>query len=142
MFRRIDDTISVSAQITAEEVAEAAAAGFTLIVNNRPDEEEVGQPLGAEIAAAAAAAGLAYRAIPVTHAGFSGNQIDEMEAALAAAGGAVLAFCRSGTRSTFLWALTRVRQGDAPDDIAAKAAGAGYDLASIRPMLDALGGSR
>lgn len=142
MFRRIDDTISVSPQITPDTVAEAAREGVTLIINNRPEEEEAGQPSGAEIAAAAAAAGIAYRAIPVTHAGFSANQLDEMSAALADAGGPVLAYCRSGTRSTYLWALARAQKGDAPGDLSAKAAGAGYDLSAIRPMLDALSGGR
>lgn len=142
MFRRLDETISVSPQITPEQVADAAAAGVTMIVNNRPDGEDAGQPGSAEIEAAATAAGIAYRAIPVTHAGFSANQLEEMNAALDAAGGPVLAYCRSGTRSTLLWALARAQRGDAPDALAAKAAAAGYDLASIRPMLDALSGGR
>ena len=55
MFIRIDDNISVSPQITPDQVSGAAAQGVTLIVNNRPEEEEAGQPTGAEIEAAAAA---------------------------------------------------------------------------------------
>lgn len=142
MFRRIDDSISVSPQITPDHVAAAAAQGVTLIVNNRPEEEEAGQPTGAEIEAAALAAGLAYRAIPVTHAGFSAHQLAAMNEALEAANGPVLAYCRSGTRSTYLWALARAGQGDSPDDLAAKAAEAGYDLGAIRGMLDSLAGGR
>ncbi|MBB5684573.1 TIGR01244 family sulfur transferase [Sphingobium boeckii] len=142
MFIRIDDSISVSPQITPAQVAEAAAQGVALIVNNRPDEEEAGQPMGAEIEAAANAAGIAYRAIPVTHSGFSAHQLAAMNEALAAANGPVLAYCRSGTRSTYLWALARAQQGDAPDDLAAKAANAGYDLGGIRGMIDSLAGGR
>lgn len=138
MFRRLDDTINVSPQITADQVAAAAAQGVTMIINNRPEGEEEGQPTGAEIEAAATAAGLAYRAIPVTHAGFSANQLDEMNAALDAAGGPVLAYCRSGTRSTYLWALASAQRGGSPDALSETAASAGYDLGSIRPMLDAL----
>lgn len=138
MFRRIDDSISVSPQITTDQVADAAAQGVTLIVNNRPEGEEPGQTTGDEIAAACAAAGLEYRAIPVTHAGFSANQLEEMNAALDAAGGPVLAYCRSGTRSTYLWALAKAQKGAQPDELADSAAAAGYDLGSIRPMLDAL----
>lgn len=138
MFRRLDDGISVSPQITPEQVGDAAAEGVTLIINNRPDGEEDGQPTGAEIEAAAAAAGLAYRAIPVTQAGFSANQIEAMNAALDAAGGPVLAYCRSGTRSTYLWSLAQAARGASPDALTAKAADAGYDIAPIRPMLDAL----
>ena len=142
MFRRLDDSISVSPQISPGQVADAAAAGVTMIINNRPDGEDHGQPSGAEIESAAAAAGLAYRAIPVTQAGFSGPQLDAMNAALAEAGGPVLAYCRSGTRSTNLWALARARLGESPNVLSAKAADAGYDLSAIRPMMDALAGPR
>jgi len=142
MFRHLDETISVAPQIDPGQVADAAAQGVTMIINNRPDGEDHGQPAGAEIEAAAAAAGIAYRAIPVTQAGFSGPQLDAMNAALAEAGGPVLAYCRSGTRSTNLWALARARAGESPNVLTAKAADAGYDLSGIRPMMDALAGPR
>lgn len=135
MFRKLDDTISVAGQITPDDVAAAAAEGFTFVINNRPDGEQPGQPTAAEIEAAAAAAGLGYRAIPITHAGFSEDQVTAMREALEAAPGPVLAFCRSGTRSTFVWALARARMGDTPDLLAAKAEAAGYDLSPLRGML-------
>lgn len=137
MFRTLDDKVSVWGQIGAEEVAAAADAGFTTIVNNRPDGEEPGQPAGAEIAAAAAAAGLAYIAIPVDHSGFREDQAAAMAEALNSADGPILAFCRSGTRSTFLWALARKRLGDDGDALVAKAAAAGYDLSPIAAALRA-----
>lgn len=142
MIRRIDDSISVAPQITPEDVAEIAAAGFTAIINNRPDDEEGGQPEGEAIRAAAEAAGLSYTAIPITHAGFSGNQVDAMVTALEAANGPVLAYCRSGTRSCNLWALAQAKLGENPDRLMAKAAATGYDLTGIRPVLDALAGGR
>ncbi|MEH3107780.1 MAG: TIGR01244 family sulfur transferase [Sphingomonas fennica] len=135
MFRRLDDAISVFGQLPPEAMAEAAAAGFRTIVNNRPDGEEPGQPSGHAIAAAAEAAGLAYHAIPVTHSGFTEGQVAAMRAVLDATDGPVLAFCRSGTRSTLLWALARARLGDDAATLEAKAAAAGYDLAPIRPYL-------
>jgi uncharacterized protein (TIGR01244 family) len=138
MIRPIDDSISVAPQINPTDMAEIARAGFVAIVNNRPDDEEGGQPEGDSIRAAAEAAGLAYTAIPITHAGFSGNQVDAMVVALQAADGPVLAFCRSGTRSCNLWALARAKMGDNPDTLMAKAAATGYDLTGIRPLLDAL----
>jgi len=138
MIRPIDDTISVAPQISVEDVAEIAAAGFVAIINNRPDGEDAGQPTGAAIRAAAEAAGLSYTEIPVTHAGFSGNQVEAMAAALEAAGGPVLAYCRSGTRSCNLWALAEAKLGENPDRLMAKAAATGYDLTGIRPLLDAL----
>lgn len=135
MFRKIDDSISVAPQIGVAEIAEAKAQGFTTIINNRPDEEEFGQPAGSEIAAAAREAGLDYVAIPITHAGFSQNQVDAMRAALADAKGPVLAFCRSGTRSTFVWALAKGADGEDADTLAQKAAGAGYDISPVRAFL-------
>ena len=138
MFRRIDDTIFVAPQLSPADLADAAALGVTHVINNRPDEEEAGQPSGEIIAAAARTAGLAYTAIPVTHAGFSHAQVEAMCAALELANGPVLAYCRSGTRSTYLWALARARLGDHPAVLTEKAEAAGYDLRPIRPMLDAL----
>ncbi len=138
MFRTIDSQFLVAPQIDIADVVEAAASGVALIVNNRPDGEDPSAPQGAAIAAAAAEHGLGYVAIPVGHSGFSHEQIDALGAALDAHPGVTLAYCRSGMRSTCLWALMRARAGDAPDAITAQAAAAGYDLASIRPMLDAL----
>jgi len=135
MFRTLDPSISVFGQIEPEDVAAARGQGFTTIVNNRPDDEQPGQPTGAEIEAAAKAAGLDYVAIPVDHSGFADWQVAAMADALETAKGPVLAFCRSGTRSTFLWALARNRLGDDGETLIAKAADAGYDLNSIRPVL-------
>jgi len=64
-FRAVTEEFAVSGQISPGDVAAAAAQGFTLIVNNRPDEEAPGQPSGASIQAAAAAAGLSYLHVPV-----------------------------------------------------------------------------
>jgi uncharacterized protein (TIGR01244 family) len=138
-IRRIDDRVSVSPQIDPADVTELAAQGFAAIINNRPDHEEAGQPEGEPIRLVAETMGLAYTAIPVA-GGFSHEQVDAMRAALDAATGPVLAFCRSGTRSTNLWALAEAKAGGDPEAIVAKAAAAGYDLSGIRPALDALSG--
>jgi len=137
MFRTLDSTISVFGQIDPEDVAAAKSQGFTAIINNRPDNEQPGQPSGAEIEAAAKAAGMGYVAIPVDHSGFNEGQVEAMVNALEAAPGPVLAFCRSGTRSTFLWALARHRLGDDSEQLIAKAANAGYDLSPLRSVLGA-----
>ena len=142
MIRQINESISVAPQIAVEQVAEIAAAGFKTIVNNRPDDEDVGQPSGDAIRTAAEAAGLKYVSIPVTHAGFSHPQIDAMTQALTDSDGPVLAYCRSGTRSCNLWALAAAKAGRNPNLLLAQAEDAGYDLRGIRPMLDALAGPR
>jgi uncharacterized protein (TIGR01244 family) len=138
-FRQIDSNFLASPQITVDDVALAQQLGVKLIVNNRPEGESDDQTPGAEIAAAAQAADIAYLAIPVTHAGFSMPQVEALQQALAQAGDApVLAYCRSGTRSTLLWALARAANGGNPFEIAAKAAGAGYDIGPIRAQVDIL----
>jgi uncharacterized protein (TIGR01244 family) len=137
-FRQLSETVSASPQIAPADVTEAARLGFAMIVNNRPDGEAADQVEGAEIAQACQAAGLAYRAIPITHAGFSEAQVIQMRQALDGAGGPVLAYCRSGTRSTLLWALAEAQAGHNPEEIASAAARAGYDVASVRTILDML----
>lgn len=135
MSRRLGDSVLVSGQIQAADVADFAASGVTMIVNNRPDGEEPGQPPGAEIEAAARAAGLDYAHIPVSDA-LSDDKVAAMGEALANADGHVLIYCKSGTRSAFLWALARARQGADADDLVSRAAQAGYDLRPILPWLD------
>lgn len=138
MFRRISDTVFASPQIGLPEIEAAANQGVKLVINNRPEGESEDQTPGPEIEAAARAAGMDYVAIPVTHAGFSEGQVRAMADALERAGGPVLAYCRSGTRSTLLWALAEASRGGDPAAIAAQAAQAGYDIAPVRPIVDML----
>lgn len=142
MLRIIDERTFVAPQISVADIAEAQAKGVTLIINNRPDGEAPDEPQGPEIESAARAAGLDYVAIPVTHAGFSQPQVDAMIAALEGASGPVLAYCRSGTRSTLLWALASAKLGEDKALLQAKAAGAGYDLTPVEPLIDLLAASQ
>jgi uncharacterized protein (TIGR01244 family) len=125
--------------LTLEEVAGLPALGIARLVNNRPDGEEPGQPSSDEFAAAAAQAGLDY-----VHAPLGGQlqreTIEEVARALRQKEGKTLLFCRSGTRSAMLWALGRARMGGNPDEIAAEAAAAGYDIAPVRAGVDAFAG--
>ncbi|HEX8309279.1 MAG TPA: TIGR01244 family sulfur transferase [Allosphingosinicella sp.] len=132
-MRKLDETTFVFVrQLAVDDIDDAAASGIRLIVNNRPDGEEAGQPSSAEIESAARAAGLDYRHIPVA-GGFAAQQVEAMAAALEQ--GPVLAFCRTGTRSTFLWALARASRGVPAEESIAAAAAAGYDLGPIRASL-------
>lgn len=140
MFRKLSDKIYVAPQIAVADVGEAAALGVTLIINNRPEDESADQTPGADVEAAAKAAGLAYVAIPVTHAGFAEWQVTAMADALDKAEGKVLAYCRSGTRSTLLWALARASRGDHPAVLSEQAADAGYDLSPVTAMMDMVRG--
>jgi uncharacterized protein (TIGR01244 family) len=127
-FRRVTDHLSVAPQITVAEVAEAKAAGFTTLINNRPDGEEPGQPASAAIEAAARAAGLGYVHIPVR--GMPGPaEVAAQRDAIAAAEGPVLAFCRSGTRSITTWSLGQAESGGVTrSELVSLGRDAGYDL--------------
>ena len=138
MFRSLDEKVLVSAQLSLANIAEAKAQGVRLIINNRPDGESPDEPQGAEIETAARAAGMDYVAIPVGQGGFGQPQLDAMASALEAADGPVLAYCRSGTRSTLHWSLARAKLGDAPATLHEKANAAGYDLAPVAALIDML----
>jgi uncharacterized protein (TIGR01244 family) len=137
-FIALTKDISVASQIGVGDVAEAALIGVKLIINNRPEDESDDQTPGPDIEAAARSAGLDYMAIPVTHSGFSEPQVRAMAQAMKKAEGPVLAYCRSGTRSTLLWALAEASQGGDPDALTNMAAKAGYDVSPIRPLMDML----
>lgn len=137
-FRELSSSVLASPQISIEDIELAKARGVTCVVNNRPDGEDPSAPQGEDIESAARKAGIEYRAIPIGHSGFSETQVDEMIESLDRTDGKVLAYCRSGTRSTFLWALARAKQGDHPDEIARAAMAAGYDVSPVRPMIDML----
>lgn len=137
-FRKLSDLVWASPQITLDDVSAAKKLGISLIINNRPEGESDDQTPGPDIASAAENAGLTYIAIPITHAGFSQTQVSEMVNALEQADGPILAYCRSGTRSTLLWALAQASQGTAPEDIATAASKAGYDIAPVRAVVDIL----
>ena len=134
-LKKINDKVSVSPQIAPEDVAAVKKAGFTTIVNNRPDGESPDQPSNDEIAAAAKNAGLVYHFIPMGRAGVSPDMIEGTRAALEGSAGPVLCFCRSGTRSATLWALSQAGTLGAAD-IISQAAGAGYDLSHLIGHLD------
>ncbi|MDP3385141.1 MAG: TIGR01244 family sulfur transferase [Phenylobacterium sp.] len=130
-FRRVTDQFSVSPQIAVGDVAQAAAQGFLLIINNRPDGEDPAQPDGAEIEAAARAAGLDYVAIPV-RGGPDAAQVLAQRQAVEAADGPVLAYCRSGTRSIVTWAIGQAQAGTVDrQTLIGLGAEAGYDLSGV-----------
>lgn len=133
-LKRINDHVSVSGQISPEDVATLKSLGFVAIVNNRPDGESPDQPAGEEIEAAAKAAGLAYHAIPLGREGVNPGLVDKTKAVIEGSDGPVFCFCRSGTRSTTLWALSQAGEMDA-SEIISQAAEAGYDMSHLAGIL-------
>lgn len=127
-------TLVADGPLHEADLADAAARGVTLVVNNRPDGEEPGQASAAELEAAVRAAGLDYQHIPVALE-FPKDKVVAMDEALGYAEGRILIGCRSGTRSTYLWALARARGGAEPNALVQRAASAGYNIRPILPWL-------
>ena len=136
-IRRITDTYAVSPQIAPEDMAALAEAGFTTVIDNRPDAEVPPSHRTAAMQAAAEAAGLTFVAIPVTHQGLNADMVHDQADAIAASVGPVLAYCASGTRCTVIWALGNAQTLGA-DAVIGTALEAGYDISGLRPTLETL----
>lgn len=135
----LDPPLSVAGQITPEDFPRLKEQGVTTIINNRPDGEEAGQMESGHASALAAEHGMAYHYVPVTSATMTEQAVGAFAKALAEArarGGGVVAHCRSGTRSTFLWAMAEAGTGRDIDDLVSRAATAGYDISPARPRLE------
>ena len=137
-IRQVTPGFSVAGQLSREDIARAAAAGFRTLVNNRPDREARDQLSDAEARAAASKAGLAYHFFPFAGPpppGVVAETADLLEQAQAP----VLAYCRTGTRSITAWAMAQALTGaQRPEAIIDLANGAGYDLSGAREALDRL----
>ncbi len=133
-LHKITEDLSVASQLDAADVPLIAAKGFRAIVCNRPDGEAIGQPAFGPVEAAARAAGMAvaYQPVPSNAVGDAdgaafGKLLEELPKPL-------LAYCRTGTRCTVLWALSQAPQQPA-GEIMLRAMRAGYDLSRLEPRL-------
>ncbi len=129
----LSDRVSVGAQVRAEDLTALFDAGFRSIINNRPDDEEPGQPTSSEMAAQAREAGLRYHHVPVRGLpdDHSVAEVAETLRADAAAGSSTFMFCRSGMRSVACWAMAQRLDGADADELRISAAKAGYDLSRL-----------
>jgi uncharacterized protein (TIGR01244 family) len=135
MIRQLDDKVMVSGQVAPHEVAGLAEQGITVLVNNRPDGEEPGQPLAGDIEEAAAIAGIDYRFVPIIR-GIGPADVEEMQKALRdAEGGKLLAFCRSGRRSALAIALAKRDEGASSEEVVQQLNEAGFDHGPIAHLL-------
>lgn len=135
MHRQLDDRTLVSGQIHPEDVQALKELGVTLIVNNRPDNEDIGQPESDDIETAAKAAGIAYRHVPIAR-GLGPSDIEAMREAMHSVGeGKLLAFCRSGNRSTLAWAVAKSEDGTSREELHRCVTQAGFDLGPVSHLL-------
>ncbi len=133
-IKPLDGVLSISEQINAADIDAIKSVGYRSIICNRPDGEAPDQPRGVDIAAASSAAGLAFRHIPVVASSITDAQIAEFQKALSEMPGPILAYCRSGSRSATLWALSHAHETSAVELIA-RASSAGVDIAAVAPRL-------
>jgi sulfide:quinone oxidoreductase len=131
--------LSAAGKLDKNDIEALAAAGVKTIINNRPDGEDPGQVPAAEARRLAATHGIAYHHIPVTGPTLVRADVDAFAAVLASAPQPIVAHCRSGTRSTLLWALTRLREGAEPQTLIAAAARHGIDIAALPAIAARLG---
>jgi uncharacterized protein (TIGR01244 family) len=134
MIRRLDEKVMISGQIEPGDVARLKDEGVSMIVCNRPDDEEPGQPSAAEIEDAARRAGLQFRNIPIAR-GIGPSDAKSMEEAIEAANGKILSYCRTGNRSALVWAIARRNQGVEVEELEKAAARAGVGLAPVAHLL-------
>jgi len=134
-IKRISPFLSVSPQIYAAHVERLAYLGFKTIINNRPDNETDDQPLVEELSEMAAKYDIEFINIPVIPGELTEQNVKEFGDAMNRVKGPVLAYCRSGMRSTSLWALYEARRMGS-DAIINFASELGYDLSWQKEFLD------
>jgi uncharacterized protein (TIGR01244 family) len=130
----VSDRFAVAPQLSPEALPAAAKAGYRVLICNRPDGEDDGQPTAAVMRAAAEAAGIRFYHIPVAGGAFPAEAAAAFGQVRREADGKVLAYCRTGTRSITLDALAN------PEELSVaarleQASAAGYDLSALAPRL-------
>ena len=135
MAHRLDELTLVGGQIAPRDVTALKADGVTMIINNRPDGEDVGQPTSAAIEAAARDAGIAYRHVPIAR-GMGPSDVEAMRTAIHdASGGILFAFCRSGNRSALAWAVAKSEDGMPRAKLEQCMSEAGFNLGPVAHLL-------
>lgn len=127
----ITSGLSVSEQITPNDIPELAKAGFKSILCNRPDGEGADQPSFAELEAAAKAAGMEAAYLPIVAGKVSDQDATSFGALMDSLPKPVLAFCRTGTRSATLWSLSEGGRGRPLPEILSATKAAGYDMTGV-----------
>jgi len=108
---RIAENYTVSAQIRPDDVAAIAAAGYTLVICNRPDGEEFGQPAAEDIAGACATHDIEFHHLPFKGSDVSAETASAFRELLSNSSRHVFAYCRSGQRCAYIWSLAVGQQG-------------------------------
>ena len=135
--KQLTPNLSVAGQITKDDIADIAAQGFKVIINNRPDDEGKDQPTANSIKTIAKQYGITYIYQPVTGTAITNENAADFRKHIEANKGPILAQCRTGTRCTILWMLSQAKDHDA-NELLATATKAGYSLEQVRERLENL----
>jgi uncharacterized protein (TIGR01244 family) len=138
-LQQLDDRVAVCGQLEPDDMKDVAAAGFVAVVNNRPDGEAFfGQPRTADLQRAAEAAGLTFLDLPFSGPRATADQVRDFATLLAERDGRVLAFCKSGLRSSLLWGAAAIAAGKPVDEVLNVARRAGQNLDPVRDTMISL----
>jgi len=129
----------VTGQIEEADLATLAAEGYSTVICNRPDSEVAPELQSQTLEAAAKRLGLDFVYNPISPTGLNAANVRLQGGTIDAADGPVLAYCRSGRRSTVCWMLLNAQRLPV-DDIMAAAAGTGHKLDALRPQIEAMAG--
>jgi uncharacterized protein (TIGR01244 family) len=136
---QVDDRVCVSAQLSPGDMKDVAAAGFTTVVNNRPDGEAFfGQPRTVDMRAAAEAAGLQFLDLPFIGPRATPDQVRAFADLLAEGDGRIVAFCKSGMRSALLWGAASLANGRSIEEVLRGARTAGQELSGVADLMMSL----
>jgi uncharacterized protein (TIGR01244 family) len=138
-LQQLDDRVAVSGQLEPGDMKDVAGAGFVAVVNNRPDGEAMfGQPRTADLKRAAEQAGLVFLDLPFSGPRATPDQVRALATLLAERDGKVVAFCKSGLRSTLLWGAASIAAGKPLQEVLNAARRAGQNLDALGDTMIAL----
>lgn len=139
-MKHLFDNIYVAGQITADDFPSFVTAGVKVIINNRPDNEEPGQFSSIDARAIAEQHGIAYHYLPMANGQpLPETLVSDFKAILDQTDGLILTHCRSGMRSSFIWALGQIPEGSLSVDQAIDSAqNAGIPLGNARAVLESV----
>ncbi|MEL6360399.1 MAG: TIGR01244 family sulfur transferase [Pseudomonadota bacterium] len=137
-FSQITENFWVGPQVTDADLKAAADAGVSLVISNRMDGEEPGQPLIKDIETRATGLGLSFVSLPVGPMGINEAMLNAFQEAVDKTSGGVLAYCKSGFRSVMVRAMASVRTGTDIDTVIQEALGAGFDIRGHTALLEAV----
>lgn len=134
MLEKLEDDVYVAAQITKDDIKRAKELGICTIMVNRPEGEEPGQPNTEELRDLSQTHGISFLELPVISGLITDDQVAAFARQLKEAPMPILCYCRTGTRSTHLWAMARVRELGC-DRVMNAAMNAGFNLQAMESRL-------